>query len=94
MIKNALLLLIRKHTGTLIQQTKTEPQETLEFKLHKQWETFSCNPPINISEKGKRFLAVTIFKATHSVFNVSHENISFLVTITGYKNTKSVGKNF
>ena len=32
-MNNELLLLIKRHTDTLIQQTKTHPQETLDFKL-------------------------------------------------------------
>ena len=35
-----LLLLIEKHTDTLIEQTITKPQETLEFKMNKQMQTF------------------------------------------------------
>ena len=35
-MNNKLLILIKKHTETLIEQTKTKPQETLEFKLNKQ----------------------------------------------------------
>ena len=41
---NELLLLIKKHTDTLIDQRKTRPQETLEFKMDKQRQTFSFNP--------------------------------------------------
>ena len=33
-MKIDLLLLIRKHTDTLNEKTKTKPQETLEFKLN------------------------------------------------------------
>ena len=43
-MNNELLLLIKKHTNTLIEQTKMKPQETLEFKLNKQMQTFSFNP--------------------------------------------------
>ena len=35
-MNNELLLLIKKHTDTLIEHTKTRPQEILEFKLNKQ----------------------------------------------------------
>ena len=52
-MNNELLLLIKKHTDILIQQTKTKPQETLEFKMNKQMQTFSFNPPINLVEEGK-----------------------------------------
>ena len=50
---NELLLLIRKHTDTLIQQTKTRAQETLEFKMNKQIQTLSFNPAINLVREGK-----------------------------------------
>ena len=39
-MNNELLLLFKKHTDTLIQQTKTRPQETLEFKINKQMQIF------------------------------------------------------
>ena len=43
---NELLLLIKRHTDTLIEQTKTKHQETLELKMKKKMQTFSFNPPI------------------------------------------------
>ena len=52
-MNNELLPLIKKRTDTLIIQTKTKPQEALEFKMNKQMQTFSFNPPINLVEKGK-----------------------------------------
>ena len=58
---NELLLLIKKHTDTLIEQTKTKPQETLEFKMNKQMQTLSINPPINLVEEGKWLMAVSLF---------------------------------
>ena len=48
---NELLLLLEKHTDTLIEQTKNSPQETHEFKMNKQMETFSFSPPINLIEE-------------------------------------------
>ena len=36
-----LLLSLTKNCGTLIEQTHTKPQETLEFELTKPKETFS-----------------------------------------------------
>ena len=48
-----LLLLLKKHTDTLIEQTKSRPQETLEFKMVRSKQTFSFNPPINLFEEGK-----------------------------------------
>ena len=52
-MNNELLLLIKKHTDSLIEQTKTKPQETLEFKMIKQRQTFSFNPSINLLEEDK-----------------------------------------
>ena len=39
-MKNELLLLIKKHTDTLTEQTRTKPQKTLEFKMNKQMQIF------------------------------------------------------
>ena len=52
-MNNELLLLIKKHTDTLIEQTKTQPKETFEFKLNKQLQTFSFNPSNNLLEEGR-----------------------------------------
>ena len=62
-----LLLLNKKHTDTLIEQTKTKAQETLELKMNKQTPNFSYNPPINLVEEGKWLLAVSSSECTNSV---------------------------
>ena len=56
-MKNGLLLLIKKHADTYIEQTRTRTQEISEFKLKKLMETFSFHPPINLTEEGKVLLA-------------------------------------
>ena len=89
---NELLLLIKKHTDTLIEQTKTKPQETLEFKMIKQMQTFSFNPPINLFEEGKWLLAVSSFECTNSVFNITNENNSFSIIVPGHYETESAEK--
>ena len=88
-MNNELLLLIKKHTDTLIEQTKTRPQETLEFKMSKQMQTFSFNPPINLIEEDKWLLAVSSFECTNSVFNITNENNSFSIIIPGHYQNKS-----
>ena len=45
-----LLLSITKNCETLIQQTHTEPQETLEFKMIKPREIFHFTPPVQTKE--------------------------------------------
>ena len=91
-MNNDLLLLIKKHTDTLIHQTKTKPQETLEFKMNKQTQTFSFNPPINLVEEGKWLLAVSSFECTNSVFNITNKNNSFSIIIPGHWQTESSEK--
>ena len=91
-MNNELLLLIKKHTDTLIEQTKTKPQETLEFKRNKQMQTFSFNPPINLVEEGKWLLAVSTFECTNSVFNITNENNSFSIIVPGHYEDKFAEK--
>ena len=91
-MNNELLLLIKKHTDVLIQQTKTKPQETLEFKMDKQMQTFSFNPPINLVEEGKWLLAVSSLECTNSVFNITNENNSFSIIIPGHYKTEFAEK--
>ena len=88
-MNNELLLLIKKHTDTLIQQTKTKSQETLEFKMNKQTQTFSFNPPLNLIEEDKWLLAVSSLECTNSVFNITNENNSFSIIIPGHYQNKS-----
>ena len=88
-MNDELLLLIKKHTGTLIQQTKTRPQETLEFKINKQMQTFSFNPPINLIEEGEWLLGVSSFECTNSIFNITNENNSFSIIIPGHYQNES-----
>ena len=88
-MNNELLLLIKKHTDTLIENTRTRPQETLEFKMNKQMQTFSFNPPINLLEEGKWLLAVSSFECTNSVFNITDENNSFSIIIPGHYQNES-----
>ena len=91
-MNNELLLLIKKHTNTLIAQTKTKPQETLEFKMNKQMHTFSFNPPINLVEEDKWLIAVSSLECKFSVFNITNENNSFSINIQGHYETQSAEK--
>ena len=93
-MNNELLLLFKKHTDTLIEQTKTKPQETLELKMNKQMQAFSLNSPISLVEEKKWLLAVNSFECTNSVFNITDENNSFSIIIPGHYQTKSVEKNY
>ena len=72
-----LLLLVKKRTDTLTEQTRTKPPETLEFKMDKQMQTFSFSPPIILVKEGNWLLAVSFFECTNSVLNITDENKSF-----------------
>ena len=72
----------------MIEQTKTKPQETLEFKMNKEMQIFSFNPPIIISEEGKCLLAVTSFETTKSVFNITSDNKSFSISTPSFWNSE------
>ena len=88
-MNNELLPLIKKHTDTLIENTKTKPQETLEFKMNKQRQIYSFNPPINLIEEDKWLITVSSFECTNSVFNITNENNSFSIVIPGHYQNKS-----
>ena len=87
-MNSELLRLIKKLTDTLIQQTKTRPQETLEFKMNKRMQTFSFNPPKNLVEGGKWLLGLSSLECTNSVFNITIENNSFSTIIPGHYQTE------
>ena len=91
-MNNELLLLIKKHTDTLIERTKTKPQETPESKMIKQMPIFSFNPLINLVQEGKWLLAVSSFECTNSVFNITDENNSFSIIVPGHCQTEFAGK--
>ena len=88
-----MLLLIKEHTDTLIEQTETKPQETLELEMNKQMQIFSFKPPLNLVEEGKWLLAVSSFEATNSVYNITSENNSFSITTPGHWNSESADKS-
>ena len=70
-----LLLSITKNCETLIQQTHTKPQETLEFKITKPRETFHFKTPIQI--KGDWMIGLTDLEVYNSIFNITEENNKF-----------------
>ena len=55
---------------------------------------FWFNQLINLVEEGKWLLAVTFFKATNSVFNITDENNSFSVSTPSLWNFEDSGDFF
>ena len=70
-----LLLSITKNCETLIEQTHSKPQETLEFKMIKPRGTFHFKPPIQI--KGDWMIGLTDLEVYNSIFNITQENNKF-----------------
>ena len=70
-----LLLSITKNCETLIEQTHTKPQETLEFKMTKPRKIFHFKPPIQI--KGDWMIGLTDLEVYNSIFNITEENNKF-----------------
>ena len=70
-----LLLSITKNCETLIEQTHTKPQETLEFKMIKPRETFHFKPPIQF--KGDWMIGLMDLEVYNSIFNITEENNKF-----------------
>ena len=66
---------INKHTDAPIEQTKSKPQETLEYKLHKQLEIFFFAASINFFEEEGWLLAVTSIEATRFVFKLKKTTV-------------------
>ena len=91
-MNNELFLLIKKHTDTLIQETKTKPQETLEFKMNQQLQTFSFNHPVNVVEEGKGLSGVSSFECTNSISNITNEKIPLSIIIPGHYQTEFAEK--
>ena len=91
-MNNELLLLIEKHTDSLVEKTKTKTQGTLVFKLNKQMETFSTSPPINLSVERKWLLGVSSIEATNSVLNTTEKHTGFSKTMPGHCNSHDGGE--
>ena len=83
----ALLLSITKNCETLLEQTETKPQETLEFKMIKPREKLHFTPPVHI--KGDRTIASTDLEVYNSIFNITEEIIK--VELYKFADEKSGG---
>ena len=70
-----LLLSITKNCVTLVEQTHTKPQETLEFKMIKPRETFHFKPPIQV--KGDWMIGSVDLEVYNSIYNITEENNKF-----------------
>ena len=70
--KESLHLNIAKSNQEIVKITHSKPQETLEFKMPKQKESFSFDVPLELPEKW--MMGVTSLEVYNTVFNITEKN--------------------
>ena len=78
--KESLLLSIAKSNQEIVENTHSKPQETLEFKMNKQKESFSFDVPLELPEQW--MMGVTSLDVYNSVYNITNKNNSFQIQLT------------
>ena len=71
------LLSITKNCETLIEQTKTKPQETLESKITKPRKTFSLEPSFILGLDSNWMVGLTSLDVYNSICNINTTNNKF-----------------
>ena len=71
-IKESLLLSIAKSNQEIVENTHSKPQETLEFKMNKQKESFSFDIPLELPEQW--MMGVTSLEVYNTVYNITEKN--------------------
>ena len=74
-----LLLSITKNCDMLIEQTKSRPEKTLEFKMNKPRKTFHFKPSISL--EGSWMIGLTSLEVYNFIFNLTEENNNFKLYI-------------
>ena len=77
--KETLLLAIAKSNLDIVDNTRSQPQETLEFKMNKHQKSFPFDPPLQLPDKW--MMGVISLEVYNSVFNVTERNNSFKVEL-------------
>ena len=72
-----LILSVIENSETLIQQTHTKPQETLEFKITKPEEIFSLEPYIVLGLEFKKMIRLRSLEVEIAISNITEENNKF-----------------
>ena len=70
--KESLLLNIAKSNLDFVENTLSKPQETLEFKMNKQKESFSFDIPLDLPEQW--MMGVTSLEVYNTVYNNTEKN--------------------
>ena len=78
--KESLLLSIAKSNLDIDENTLSKPQETLEFKMNKQKESFSFDIPLELPEQW--MMGVTSLEVYNTVYNITERNNKFKLLYT------------
>ena len=78
--KESLLLSIAKSNLDIVKNTLSKPQETLEFKMNKQKESFSFDVPLDLPEQW--MMGVTSLEVYNTVYNITEKNNKFKLLYT------------
>ena len=78
--KESLLLSIAKSNQEIAENTHSKPQETLEFKMNKQKESFSFDVPLILNEKW--MMGVTSLEVYNTVYNITEKNNKLEILLT------------
>ena len=70
--KESLLLGIAKSNHEIVENTHSKPQDTLEFKMTKEKESFSFDVPLQLNEKW--MMGVTSLEVCNTVNNITNSN--------------------
>ena len=70
--KESLLLSIAKSNLDIVENTHSKPQETLEFKMNKQKESFSFDIPLDLPEQW--MMGVTSLEVYNTIYNITEKN--------------------
>ena len=70
--KESLLLSIAKYNQEIVENTHSKPQQTPEFKMTKQKESFSFDVPLQLNEKW--MMEVTSLEVYNTVYNITNSN--------------------
>ena len=70
--KESLFLSIAKSNLDIVENTLSKPQETLEFKMNNQKESFSFDIPLELPEKWR--MGVTSLEVYNTVYNITEKN--------------------
>ena len=78
--KESLILSIAKSNLDIVEKTLSKPQETLEFKMNKQKESFSFDIPLDLPEQW--MMGVTSLEVYNTDYNNTEKNKKFKLLYT------------